>query len=194
MLIDDDQAVLDSRRRYRFLRLARAQRRGGASLASGGGAQAGSARACGGAMKEGRAVVVSPAPSHAKPGIPLGDRPLRPSRRSAGSWVPAFAGIRRNSGVGACLPHHQRILARAVRDAVPGGVERAAQARHDHPADQRRIAETHLGLRRMDVHIDLIRPARRGIARPPRGDRAASSRHRHRGSRPSASGLSRGAR
>ena len=38
----------------------------------------------------------------------------------------------------------------------PGRVERAAEPRHDHAADQPRVAEADLGLRRVDVDVDEV--------------------------------------
>jgi hypothetical protein len=41
------------------------------------------------------------------------------------------------------------------RGPVPGPGQRVAQAADDQAADQRRIAEPHLGLGRVDVHVDV---------------------------------------
>ena len=45
------------------------------------------------------------------------------------------------------------------RGAMPGGGERVAQGADDQAAHQRRVAEPHLGLGRMDVDVDLVRRA-----------------------------------
>src|SRR3546814_9250275 len=62
---------------------------------------------------------------------------------------------RRGRHDGLLLPRGERRLGGALDAAEAMFVERAAQPADDHPAHELRIAEAHLGLRRVDVDVDL---------------------------------------
>ena len=64
--------------------------------------------------------------------------------------------LRRGRGrlLGLPQPHHRRVG--TLHAAMPGLVQRAPEATDDQPARQLRVAEAHLGLRWMDVHVDLV--------------------------------------
>src|SRR3546814_14474597 len=61
---------------------------------------------------------------------------------------------RRGRHDGLLLPRGERRLGGALDAAEAMFVERAAQPADDHPAHELRIAEAHLGLRRVDVRSE----------------------------------------
>src|SRR3546814_14711094 len=72
---------------------------------------------------------------------------------------------------GFLLPCSQRGFGGALDAAEAMFVERAAEAADDHPAEELRVAEAHLGLAPVAVHVPLARrplpaPANRGTPFP----------------------------
>ena len=109
------------------------------------------------------------------------DQRRREARRPARYGGPSAADRRRRGRARNAAEHRRRRSCSTPR--CPASASACAERADDQAAHQPRIAEPHLGLGRMHVHVHRLGIAGRATAPPPGAGRAPSGRHRPRAAR-----------